>query len=135
VLFSQETRYTFNCVLNKDEEKGKQKICLLITNPDGLELDHHQLSGFETVILNIAISKSLLELDQTFHPDIFIIDESLDCIDSENFGLCIPRIFKLLREHFDTNIIISHRDIPHDLIDNHLRIKRYSSPRVGSYIE
>jgi DNA repair exonuclease SbcCD ATPase subunit len=130
-IFHRYTKkYTFHCTLDKKEESGIQKIRLNIDTLDGLPLDHTRLSGFESVLLNISINKALHDMDRNFKAGIFVIDESLDCIDQEQFLLCLPDIFEILRSIFATVIVISHRDIPRQLVDNNLSIHKFGTYSV-----
>ena len=130
-IFHRYTKkYTFHCTLDKKEESGIQKIRLNIDTLDGLPLDYTRLSGFESVLLNISINKALHDMDRNFKAGIFVIDESLDCIDQEQFLLCLPDIFEILRSIFATVIVISHRDIPRQLVDNNLSIHKFGTYSV-----
>lgn len=79
------------------------------------------------MLLNISIGKAIIDLDKSFRSDIFIIDESIDCIDQERFEQVLPWVFDILRKHFRTSLVISHRDIPHCIIDAKISISHYGT--------
>jgi DNA repair exonuclease SbcCD ATPase subunit len=120
-------KYYFRCVLDRHDDSGIQKIRLLIETTELVPLDYSRLSGFESVLLNIAINKALNDLERKTRSSIFVIDESLDCIDQDRFHQCLPDIFDLLRQNFATVLVISHRDIPRQLVDHNLTINKYQT--------
>jgi DNA repair exonuclease SbcCD ATPase subunit/predicted MPP superfamily phosphohydrolase len=121
-IFQKYTKYSFECNLENTGGQ-KQKIDIVIHNrTDNTELEYTRLSGFESVLLNISLNKAILDIDTSFRPGVFIIDESLDCIDQDRFIRCLPTIFDVLKSHFNTILVISHRDIPRDIIDNKISI-------------
>lgn len=126
-IFQKYTKYSFDCTLENTGGQ-KQKVDIVIHNrTDDTELEYTRLSGFESVLLNIALNKAILDIDTSFHPGIFIIDESLDCIDQDRFIRCLPTIFNVLKSHFNTILVISHRDIPRDIIDSKIAITNNGS--------
>ena len=135
-IFSKYTKYRFGFDKETSASASASKITLFIENmADGTNLDAARLSGFETVLLNIAIGHALIDLDRSTRSDIFVIDESLDCIDQERFEKVLPIIFDLLRTHFRTTLVISHRDIPHSIIDGKINIKHHNSGHAYSIID
>lgn len=128
VIFHKYTgKYHFRCILDKLDDSGTQKIRLLIETTEHIPLDYSRLSGFESVVLNIAINKALNDLERRTRSAVFVIDESLDCIDQDRFHQCLPDIFDLLRHNFATVLVISHRDIPRQLVDHNLTINKYQT--------
>lgn len=122
-IFQKYTKYTFECRLEDTTSSKGQKIDIIICNhTNNTELEYTRLSGFESVLLNIALNKAMLDINTQFSPGVFIIDESMDCIDQDRFVKCLPTIFNILRSHFNTILVISHRDIPRDIIDNKITI-------------
>jgi hypothetical protein len=126
-IFQKYTKYSFECNLENTGGQ-KQKIDIIIHNrTDNTELEYTRLSGFESVLLNIALNKAILDIDTSYRPGVFIIDESLDCIDQDRFIRCLPTIFNVLKSHFNTILVISHRDIPRDIIDSKIAITNNGS--------
>ena len=64
-----------------------------------------------------------MNISNTNRGGILIIDESLDCIDSNNFEL-LPKLMNLVKMYYSTIILISHRRIDNSIIDNDISISR-----------
>jgi hypothetical protein len=75
------------------------------------------LSGFEQIILQIAINYASYPSSK-----LLIIDEKLDCLDSNNFIKVIIDIVPIIKKFYDTIIFISHRDVPVQIVDHQLKI-------------
>lgn len=127
IFFKYTGKYHFKCILDKSENRGTYNIRLVVQNTQHSQLDFNRLSGYESVLLNIALNKALNDLDTQFKAGIFIIDESLDCIDQERFQTCLPDIFELLKQNYASVLVISHRDVPSHLVDHNIDIVRYSN--------
>jgi DNA repair exonuclease SbcCD ATPase subunit len=127
IFFKYTNKYHFKCVLDRSETRGTHTIKLIIENTQHETLDFNRLSGYETVLLNIALNKGLTDLDSQYKAGIFIIDESLDCIDQERFQTCLPDIFELLKQSYSSILVISHRDVPAQLVDRNLDIISYGA--------
>ncbi len=117
-IFFIYTGYTFRTEIN-----DKNKITFVVNKV--FDIDPCRLSGFETIILNIAINQAIMNVSNGNKCSFLIVDESLDCIDSARFDLEIPRILNTIRRYYDKILLISHRDIDDELIDKQLKISYY----------
>jgi DNA repair exonuclease SbcCD ATPase subunit/DNA repair exonuclease SbcCD nuclease subunit len=126
-IFSTETKYKLSCKIDHDEDSGKYTVALSILSDGGLTLDSSGLSGFESTVLNVSISKASMILTRGPRPDVFIVDECFDCIDQNRFASSLAAIFNILRSQFYTTIFISHRDVPHNLVDGKINIAHFKS--------
>ena len=120
-IFEKYTKYTF-----KYEQSESSKLVFLVTNRiNGLIIEPERLSGFESVILQLAINHATLSITDTFRCGFIIVDESLDCIDQNLFIDQLPFIIEALRHYYQTILLISHRDVPEQVIDKQLKISHY----------
>lgn len=119
-LFSKYTKYQIACTTT-----ATQKLHINIYNMTGMSISYMLLSGFEKLMLTLAIAYSIFSLHPKFQIGVLAIDEKLDCMDAERFNGDNLEIFKVLKEHFRTIILISHRDIPNELIDDKVKIVQF----------
>lgn len=127
-IFSACTKYRLQHAIT-DKDKLEFTIIDNITNAS---LEPHRLSGYETVALQIAQNKATIDIATTHRTSLFIIDESLDCIDQERFTKVINMLCSIIRQHFTVTLIISHRVIPTDAVDHNIHITHRDN---CSYIE
>jgi DNA repair exonuclease SbcCD ATPase subunit len=122
-IFSKYTRYKFDC-----HQSETNKLIFLATDmKNGCTLEPERLSGFESVILQLAINQSLLSISNTFLCEFLIVDESLDCIDQRRFVDNLPEIIEVVRQYYQSILLISHRDVPDNIVDKQLRINRHGT--------
>src|SRR3990167_9403664 len=113
VIFSKYTNYMFHL-----DQSDSGRLVLDITDKNsGCVIDVDRLSGYESIILTIAINQAFLNVTDTFKCRLMIIDESLDCIDQTKFIEQLPEIINTIRNYYQTIIFISHRDVPLNMID------------------
>lgn len=127
-IFSDCSKYSLEY---KITDKDKLEFTI-IDNKTNARLEPHRLSGYETVALQIAMNKATIDIAAMHKTSLFIIDESLDCIDQERFPSLITKLCNIIKQHFTVTIIISHRDIPSDTVDQNIRISHTDN---CSYIE
>ena len=126
-IFSLHTKYTLQFTLTD------KTLALYVTDKNtNANLHTSRLCGFETVILDIALNRAALDISLSNKPSLFIIDERLDCIDQIQFSSVVSKLATILKDNFHVNIIISHRDIPEDIIDSKIKISHGSN---SSFIE
>ena len=127
LIFSSNTKYKI-----KHQLDDKTLTFHIIDKTSNVSLDPSRLCGFETVILDISLNRAALDISNHNKPSIFIVDERLDCIDQIQFTDVVSKLSSILKQHFHINIIISHRDIPEDVIDDKIKIGHLNN---CSYIE
>jgi hypothetical protein len=112
-IFKKYTKYDFSI----DYSNPKKMEFIIKSQLSGKNRDSDRLSGFERIILQIAIN-------QACHPAsrILFIDEKLDCMDSNNFIKVLSESINIIKKYYDTIIFISHRDVPTNIIDHQLKI-------------
>ena len=114
VIFQKYTNYVYSSVINT--KTGAMSMMI-----DNRSIN--SLSGYESLALNISILYAMSMFSDKNKHDIIIIDESIDCIDTENFDNRVVSISEILKETFSVIIMISHRDIPRSVIDNEIEIR------------
>jgi DNA repair exonuclease SbcCD ATPase subunit len=127
-IFSTCTKYKLQHTFT-DKDK---LIFTIIDCTTNVSLEPHRISGYETIALQIALNKATIDVTTAHKTSLFIIDESLDCIDQERFNNVIDMVCNIIKQHFTVTLIISHRDIPTDIIDQNIHITHSDN---CSYIE
>lgn len=123
-LFSTYTDYMFSF---EPPTEHHTNLVFMVTKSNGCSIDPNQLSGFESVILNLAVNQTVINLTQKFRSSLIVIDESFDCIDARRFANKIGDILEELRRSYKTIILISHRDIDDMHCDHQLSIIQNNS--------
>ena len=88
-----------------------------------LNQDPTILSGYESVMLQLSMNNALEGL---IGGKFLIIDESFDCIDQNRFLTELPNTVNIMRKYYQSILLISHRDLPDDIIDKNIKIKAYN---------
>lgn len=103
----------------------KKEMVIALQNKDNpdITLGRSRLSGYEKLILQVAFKSALNKFSFRSKSNIMIIDEALDCIDTENFEDMLPNVINMVNSDYYTCLAISQRDISH-ISDNTVRIKR-----------
>lgn len=117
-IFSDCTKYMLK---HKITDKDKLEFYIIDNNTNAC-LEPHRLSGYETLALQIALNKATIDISSANKTSLFIIDESLDCVDQQRFNDVVTKICNIIKQHFTVTLIISHRDIPSDTIDQNINI-------------
>lgn len=89
--------------------------------------------GFEKFIINIAFRLALSQLSLNPKPNIFVIDEGWNCLDTENRAN-IDITLNYIKSRFDHLIIISHLDELKDRANHIISIAKMP-PTNYSYIQ
>ena len=82
-----------------------------------------RLSTFETLILTVAFKRALNRYTNRNKSNMFIMDESVECMDAFNFEKVLPNLMTLISEGYTTVLIISQRDINH-ISENTIKISK-----------
>lgn len=105
-------KYTKYCIiLNIDSENKKINLKIVERGTNYAPID--QLSGFEKILFNIAIKRSLSENSCLSQCSTIFIDESMDCLDKENFKTALPKIMDFIQHNYESVILISQKSVEH----------------------
>lgn len=129
-IFSRYTKYLFK----SDRTESNKLLFTVVNKYNGVTMNSERLSGFESIILNIAINQATLSLSSRFKCELMIIDESFDCIDSSRFMNELPGLIEIILQYYQTMIIISHRDIPSNVVDKNIKINTFNGTYMYSTI-
>lgn len=122
-LFYRYTDYRLKLEVN--ESNSELSLSIEYTNNgQTTHLNHHRLSGVENALLNIAVKNTCNKLGPWGRSSLFIIDESLDCLDKQHWQKNLSDIFQLLKMDYLNIIFISHRSIPDGLVENQIRLSK-----------
>jgi exonuclease SbcC len=104
-------------------ENTDNKLDIFIKHPkyDARPLENG--SGAEKTLAAMAIRIALLNISNMPKPNVFILDEPGTALDAENMEGFV-RILDLVRNYFDTTILISHIDQLKDSVDMNIEISR-----------
>ena len=97
-----------------------------------LTLEPERLSGYESIILQLAINQAVGVISSQSRSGFMLVDESLDCIDQLRFIEKLPEIVEAIRKYYQTILLISHRDVPVDIIDKQLKIAHNNSANYST---
>jgi DNA repair exonuclease SbcCD ATPase subunit len=121
-LFSKYTKYKVKILV--DEET----VSLLIEEKEGgYDLHVERISSSEDIMLNIAIKMSCNRISPWGRSSIFIIDETLDCIDKVRWEDTIRELMELLKEEYINILLISQRELPENSIDTKIEIIKHKT--------
>ena len=93
-------------------------------------LNVHDLSGFESFIVNIAFKLVLFKSNYVNKCSMLCIDEGLDCIDAANFKK-LRLIIEKIKNVYGKVILISHIEGVRELSDFRINIERFG--KNGKY--
>ena len=93
-----------------------------VTDKTNNKLPTKLLSGFESIIVKMAINKACSEMSSHSRSRLFCVDEVLDCLDSRKFDTDLPQIIDALTQEYQVVLIISHRDLPRGIVSNIIKI-------------
>ena len=100
------------------EEKLKTKIIR-----GGKKLMTERISTYETIMLTATFKRAIMKYMSKTRGKIYIIDESVENMDKENFKTVLPELMKFLLEEYSYIILISQKDVKH-VSDHEIKIKR-----------
>jgi DNA repair exonuclease SbcCD ATPase subunit len=119
-ILNSFTRYNVNIIF----DDKKQTMSIIAEDRDsGKALSTTRFSGYEKLMLQIALKRALNKFSYNSKSSLIIIDEALDCIDSDNFNVKLPDIMGLITQDYSTCLAISQRDISH-VADVNMTIRR-----------
>jgi exonuclease SbcC len=107
----------FNVFFEDDGSKLNINIQHLDSDPRPIEMG----SGAEKSIAAMAIRLSLLQVSNLPKSNMFILDEPGTALDSENMEGFI-RILDMIKNYYDTVLLISHMDALKDVADQIITI-------------
>jgi DNA repair exonuclease SbcCD ATPase subunit len=93
----------------------KKKISVNKKDKNGLLSSALKLSGYETLMANIAFRLAINSINNQFKTNFFIVDEAFSFCD-ENSIKKIEYLFEYMRKRYDFVIVVSHNE----------RIKKYA---------
>jgi len=91
------------------------------------------LSGYETFILSICLKMAIWRYSYSGKCRFICIDEGLDCIDKDNFEK-VEELFRVLKEQYNSVLLISHIDNVHKYCDSMIEIRRFGEKNEFSKI-
>jgi len=105
-----------------DNDNDKLDVYLNYNDAGGARLIE-SASGAEKVFTSLAIRAALTRISTLPKPNIFIIDESFGVFDETN-KLAITKMLQILKQYFNTVIVITHITEIRDAVDWVLMIER-----------
>jgi DNA repair exonuclease SbcCD nuclease subunit len=120
-IFAAFTKYEFN--LNFDRVQQNRIYFLIQHAKTGACMEPERLSGYESIVLLLALNYASLRLSPKPQCDMLWIDESFDCIDDHRFVTELPKLIETMKELYGTIVLISFRDIPSSIITFRLTIE------------
>jgi hypothetical protein len=106
-------------------ENDKSGIEINAKGGDGAKLVIERLSTYETLILTTAFKRSMGKHTNRTRSRLYVIDESVENMDKDNFEKVLPELMKLVLEEYSHILIISQRDIKH-ISDNEIKIVKHN---------
>lgn len=114
-------------MINSLELKDKNKHLSASINVVAIEgestLNLERLSTYETLILTVAFKRALNKHTNFNKSSTFIMDESVECMDSYHFEKVLPDLMDLILAGYSSVLIISQRDIT-SISDNIIKISK-----------
>ncbi len=92
-------------------------------------LSTERLSGYEKLMLQIAFKRALNKFSYNSKSSLMIIDESLGCIDDNNFHTKLPNVMNMITQDYSTCLAISQRDFSH-ISDNVITIRKQNGTSI-----
>ena len=118
-IFANHTKYNLSHELNNKTEKLEFTVTDRKTKN---KLPTNLLSGFESIILKMAINKACSEMSSHSHSRLFCVDGALDCLDNQKFDTDLPQIINAMTQEYQVVLIISHRDLPNRIVSKNIKI-------------
>ena len=125
----QKLEITMNEILSKYTKykieityKDNKNINIIVLS-DGKYLRINCLSAFENLILTTAFKRAIGKHTNSTKSKIYIIDESLENMDENNFIKTLPELIKFIISEYSYVLLVSQRDIAH-IHSNEIKIKK-----------
>ena len=125
-IFQKYTNYVFS----HDQSETGKLLFVIKNKKNKCYLDIDRLSGYESINLQLALNQAVLSISSIQRCGFIVIDESFDCIDQSKFIDQLPSIVDNIRQYYQNIILISHRDVPPNVIDKQIKIKYYGTYSV-----
>lgn len=81
------------------------------------------LSAYENIVLLTAFKHSVAKQNVKNRGRIYIMDESLENMDENNFNKTLPELIKIIQNEYSHILMVSQRDLKH-VTNNEIRIKK-----------
>lgn len=94
----------------------------IVIKKDDIVLGPEHCSGYERMMLNLALKISFDKYKQLSSTNLFMIDETIDCVSESNLDQ-IDTLLDCLKTHYKNVIMISHNEDLKKKIDNRIHIK------------
>jgi DNA repair exonuclease SbcCD ATPase subunit len=117
-LEANELIYNTTGLLCEIQENEKWEI---VVRKGKLTLGPEHCSGYERFILNTALKISFDKYKQLSSVNLFMIDETIDCVSESNFEQ-IDVLLEYLSKHYTKVILISHNEDLKKKVNNRIEI-------------
>lgn len=94
----------------------------IVIKKDDIILGPEHCSGYERLMLNVALKIAFDKYKQLSSIRLFMIDETIDCVSESNLDQ-IDVLLDSLKSHYNNVIMISHNEDLKKKIDNRINIK------------
>lgn len=94
----------------------------IVIKKDNITIGPDHCSGYERMMLNIGLKISFDKYKQLSSTNLFMIDETIDCVSESNFDQ-IDTLLEYLKNHYKSVLLISHNEDLKKKIDNRIGIK------------
>lgn len=94
----------------------------IVIKKDDIILGPEHCSGYERLMLNVALKIAFDKYKQLSSIKLFMIDETIDCVSESNLDQ-IDVLLDSLKTHYNNVIMISHNEDLKKKIDNRINIK------------
>ena len=121
-----------NELKDKKLKTNESKIAVKALNKNNDKLALERLSTYEMMILSTAWKRGMIKHTTYTHGSIYIMDESLECMDATNFEHILPDLLKMIVEEYRMVLIISQRDIS-GLAEHEIQIEKTNG--IGKIIQ
>lgn len=118
-IFSKYTPYRLSVVHNQNRYKDSIKF-ICHNRSSGHALSCSRLSGFEKMVLEIALKTSFNKYSNISRSSFFMVDEGFDVMDESNFDQ-LDLLVSQIKEEYSVLLLISQRDLV-DVADRQIKI-------------
>ena len=92
-----------------------------------ISLNVERLSTSEDVILNLTIKTACNKLSPWGRSSLFIVDETVDCIDAQRWETALPELLDILKTNYLNILLISHKPIDRCYVDQSIKIENHNT--------
>ena len=90
-------------------EYENKKLCVYKEDKDGLLSCASKLSGYETLMANIAFRLAINNINKLYKTNFFVIDEAFAFCDEQSINK-ISNLFTYMRNIYDFVVVVSHNE-------------------------